>query len=640
MQTPHGAEYRSDSNVPIPLRDGTVLAGSVYQLAGDEVPRPVILDMYPYHKEALIGSAVEYARLRFVDRGYTSVLVEFRGTGRSRGEVIPAFHNDEGVDALDVVEWVAAQPWCDGRVGMCGISYGAITAFKVAALKPPALKAIVPLMGTGNVYSDFLFPGAIPNALGRQLWGSYELMLEASPTVDLPPSGEWRGVWAEHLERFERAELAPVAWHRNSAPNHEWDEFAVDLAQIETPTFLIGGWADVYPSILEDFARMPAPKTAVMGPWTHGLPDLAARDQWDWHDEVADWLDTWLKDERGSDPTDGVLVYVQGAGAWRKDAEWPPRDHQVTRWHLVEGHALSAAHAASAGYVDYAADPTVGADGPLMDPMGTGMGYALDQNRDAAKSLTFRTPEVDETVDITGRAEAQLLLECVEGGAFDLVVKLHDVAPDGLLRFIAAGHQHFDAESIAPGSRAVRTVRLNDTCYRLRAGHRMQMSIAMADFPYVFPGEVNKTLRVWWGGNDSEVSCLQVPSSRPTSDHRTVPLVEDQDRRLPWSRNISPYWRITEDLVGDAVRHTYGFEQGLVLPSGARYDLSVDGDAEVARSRPKSATVTCSVAARVTQCDGTVIEVRTESVGQRSAFRFTTTAVENDNEVFRCSGSA
>jgi putative CocE/NonD family hydrolase len=630
-RTPGGTRYRIEHNLAIELADGTALAANLYTPEGTG-RLPTMISLYPYHKDTLIGSTMEYSRRLMVEAGYASLLVEFRGTGRSHGEAVQAFMNEEGDDAREVVEWVAEQDWCDGNVGIWGASYGAITAFKVAAQNPPALKAIVPLVGTGNIYRDYIFPGGIPNALGRHLWVTYEMNLEASPTVDFEPRDEWRGVWGEHLDRYQNAQLPPFYWLEHRAADEAWENCNVDMERIQVPTFLIGGWADVFPSILEDFERINAPKRAVMGPWSHGLPDLANLEPWRWQDEVCAWLDLWMKDKTPAAAPDAVTTFVRGDGSWRSDEHWPPSEHHEEVWKLTAQHRLTRAEDdAGSALHEYASDPTVGADGPLMDPMGVGIGYALVQNRDAAKSLTYQTEPVEAAFDVTGRGRVVLEIECAEGGPFDIVAKIHDVAPTGEAEFVVAGHAHLRPESSEPGHRARYDIQLNDTCYRIPRGHRLQLSLSMADFPYLFPMTTNKTIRVRVGGGDLS-SALTLAVS-PVSNVPALPAPQNVQERLPWSRSMSPYWRITEDLLGQTITQAYGFDHTIGLPNGASYDLSVSGAATVARHEPDQANVRCEVTSTLTQSDGTVISTTTRTRGGRTSFALDTTVTEDGRQV-------
>jgi putative CocE/NonD family hydrolase len=127
---------------------------------------PTLVSYYPYKKDDLISSSFEYPRCYFAEHGYANLLVDFRGLGSSDGVVWKAMDPREADDGAEMVEWAARQPWCDGNVGMWGMSYGGITSFKTSAIQPLHLTAIVPIRGSLDIYHDFIYPGGCMNCLG------------------------------------------------------------------------------------------------------------------------------------------------------------------------------------------------------------------------------------------------------------------------------------------------------------------------------------------------------------------------------------------------------------------------------------------------------------------------------------------
>ena len=156
---------RTERNLLIPLSDGAQLAADLY-LPDEPGQYPALVSFYPYHKDDLIAAIFEYPRRYFAERGYACLLVDFRGLGNSSGTVWDAMDQREATDGAEMVEWAAQQPWCDGNVGMWGMSYGGITSFKTAAQQPSHLKAIAPIMGSLDIYHDFIYPGGCLNCLG------------------------------------------------------------------------------------------------------------------------------------------------------------------------------------------------------------------------------------------------------------------------------------------------------------------------------------------------------------------------------------------------------------------------------------------------------------------------------------------
>src|SRR5438309_6685973 len=144
-------------NVLIPLSDGVCLAGALF-LPGGPGSVPGLVSYSPYHKDDLIGALFDHPNRYFAARGYVSVLVDLRGLGNSEGAAWDVGDPREATDGAEIVEWAAKQPWCDGNVGMWGMSYGGITSFKTAAGGPPHLKAIVPMSGGLDHYQELVYP--------------------------------------------------------------------------------------------------------------------------------------------------------------------------------------------------------------------------------------------------------------------------------------------------------------------------------------------------------------------------------------------------------------------------------------------------------------------------------------------------
>jgi putative CocE/NonD family hydrolase len=138
----------------------------------------------------------------------------------------------EATDGAEVVEWAARQSWCDGNVGMWGMSYGAITTFKTAAAQPPHLKAIVPIMGTLDIYRDFVYPGGCLNCLGAfGAWGSFMIAMNLMPPMYHDTEGRWLRVWKERLENCPVPDVFP--WQDHPSNDEFWQSKTIDAERIQ-----------------------------------------------------------------------------------------------------------------------------------------------------------------------------------------------------------------------------------------------------------------------------------------------------------------------------------------------------------------------------------------------------------------------
>ena len=204
------SEIVIERNLLIPMKDGASLSADLYRPAGGG-KFPALMSFYPYHKDDMIGASFETSRRYFAQRGYAHLLIDFRGLGGSDGVAWEAMHRNEGVDGAQACEWIARQGWCDGNVGMWGLSYGGISSLKVAAENPPHLKAIIPIQGSANIYADYICSRRMPQSLlgSYGAWGSFMLAMNLMPPTNTDRDGRWYRVWMDRLEK-ERAVRAAV----------------------------------------------------------------------------------------------------------------------------------------------------------------------------------------------------------------------------------------------------------------------------------------------------------------------------------------------------------------------------------------------------------------------------------------------
>ncbi len=205
------------------------------------------------------------------------------------------------------------------------MSYGGITSLKVAFEHPPHLKAIAPIMGTDDIYVDYLYSGGCLSCLPSfGAWGSFMLAMNLMPPTLIDSTGRWYKVWQQRLEH-----ALPYIFPWQDHPSHDeyWQSRAVDCSEIKIPAFVIGGWRDIFPEAMPRVYEQlgSANKKLLMGPWMHSLPDLSPHEPVDYLPEMARFFDRWLKNEdNGVDREPAVTYFVQGgANRWRSERKWP-----------------------------------------------------------------------------------------------------------------------------------------------------------------------------------------------------------------------------------------------------------------------------------------------------------------------------
>ncbi|MFY9551368.1 MAG: CocE/NonD family hydrolase, partial [Thermoanaerobaculia bacterium] len=276
----------------IPMKDGVKLAADLWRPDGaGGGPFPVLLEYLPYRKtEARGGSRSLYAY--FVRRGYIVARVDIRGTGNSEGTLIPYEYSEiEQRDGEEVIAWLARQPFSNGNVGMFGISWGGFNSIHLAMRNPPALKAIIAVDATDDLYHD-----DVHFMDGMMHVDSWEMSQDLANAMPGAP-----GYVIDDRYFAERFDQPP--WMLTYKPQQRdgpfWDRTALKRRydSIRIPTFLIGGWYDGYrDSVPRMLQHMKAPVKAIVGAWNHTYPDEPyPKPGFDWRNEAVRWYDQWLK---------------------------------------------------------------------------------------------------------------------------------------------------------------------------------------------------------------------------------------------------------------------------------------------------------------------------------------------------------
>jgi putative CocE/NonD family hydrolase len=608
-----------ERNLLIPLSDGVRLAGDLYRPAAAG-RWPATLTFIPYHKDGRGGRLdVETVNRYFAGRGYAALTVDFRGLGSSEGVNRFPFDPQEARDGHEVVEWIATQPWCDGNVGMWGVSYGGITALSVAATRPPHLKAIVPIHASADLYHDVVAPGGCRGGfwLGAD-WGPRMVALNLMPPVYLDGEGRWARVWAERLEGNEPWLFA---WWDHPDFDEFWTSRVIPVERIECPTFNIGGWRDLYAeATVRDFARVRAPRRLLVGPWKHAFPDVALDAPAAGLYEIERWWERWLRGKNnGVTDEPPVTLYVQGAEAgWRHETSWPPGRVRATDWHLGPDGVLNPLAPAGAGVARYRHDPTVGVTSLAWDPWTTTLDPALpwDQSADDARSLAFTSAPLPAPLELVG-SPAAVLDVAASATPLHLSVKLGDVAPNGRSTLITVGWAELP---VGPGRRAQVPVPLRATAYRVPAGHRLRLSVASADFPRLWPTRHPAELTVHLGG--SRVRLPMAAGGDGGAPPTWGPL-QPEHLKGPADLGGAQRWATRRDLGTDAVTLEATKEEHQQLDPSTRLYSQHRYRASVAARCPDMARMDSSTLVRVDRPVGR-IELRVTTV--TTAFQVAVTA--------------
>jgi putative CocE/NonD family hydrolase len=524
---------RHIENLWIPLADGTRLAARAWLPEDAERdPVPAILEYIPYRKRDYMRGRDQSMHPWFAGHGYAAVRVDMRGSGESDGLMHDEYTKQEHDDALEVIAWLARQPWCTGKVGMMGKSWGGFNALQVAARRPPALSAIVTVMSTDDRYADDIhyLGGCLLN--DNLMWGTVMLIFSARPSDPAIVGDGWRAQWQERLEANP---FLPDPWLRHQRRDAYWKHGSVceDFAAIRCPVFAVGGWADGYSNaVFRLLAGLEVPRKGLVGPWAHlypqdGVPGPAIG----FLQECKRWWDHWLKGEaNGVMDEPSLRVWQQDwappagfhaamPGRWVAEPAWPSPRIRPRTLH-VDAHGLDDA-AGPERALTHRSPETVGLAGGDFSGFAIVGDMPMDQRADDGGSLVFDGAPLDAAVAILGAPVVDLTLAVDRPSAF-VAVRLCDVAPDGQVARVTYGlanlthrDNHGTVVPIVPGQRMTIRVQLNDASHVFAAGHRIRLAVSTAYWPLVWPSPRPVTLTLLAGA--SHVT-LPVRAADPADD--------------------------------------------------------------------------------------------------------------------------
>jgi len=523
--------------VMVPMRDGVQLAVDLY------VPKtpdklPTILGITPYGRSDL------YLKARwFAQRGYVFVAVDSRGRFDSEGTWDP-FDAKHKTDGYDLVEWLAKQPWANGKVGMWGCSYMGWTQWWTASTAPPHLTVIAPQCAPADQFED----GPYQNGALTGGWMPDWAAMMSGRTNESIGDGSYGGFGARRLADFKHTPYSDInayrgmqnapwfkKWYQqNKSSDPYWKGIAYQgkdhYSRITVPSLSITGWFDVsYPGSpmnyvgMKSFGATPQARrpSLIIGPWTHGGNarttggvDYGPDAQIDMDGYIVSWFDHFLKGaDNGIEKDPPVYVFVMGENKWRAELDWPVPEAQPVKYYLSSrGHANSLKgdgllttsaprREASDTYTYDPRSPTLDPSAALTNP--GSLDGAVDTDLSAAGNevLVYQTPPLEKSVEVIGPIEATLYA-VTSGRDTDWMVRLVDVRPDGRALLLADGvlrarsrdpeHEgRFNAaqlSTVEPGKVYRYTIRFwRGTANLFQQKHRIRVEISSSWFPFFLP---------------------------------------------------------------------------------------------------------------------------------------------------------
>jgi uncharacterized protein len=502
------AEYavRIERGVRLTTSDGVPLVADVYhpQRAGPKTP--TVLVRLPYSRTLTNKTFATVVGRLWAERGYTVVIQGTRGRYESGGTYYPL--RDERRDGVETLQWLARQPWYDGRLGMWGGSYFGYTQWVLADCTDPGPTALF-IQEASTDFHGMFYPGGAFSLKSALHWA---VMSHGPRDVTPSPEALARGFGGFPLVEADDRAAGDIAFFDDWVLHPDRDDYWAQIdgsdraGRLRAPALLMAGWYDPFlPTQLNDFARIRReadPRVAaetrlVIGPWAHAetvrFPDGSVPRNYRLEclaPSVA-WFDRHLLGAAGL-PAAPVRIYTMGTHRWRDEQEWPPARARPTPCYLHSGGKANT----SAGDGALTWDPPASRETPdtfvydPRDPVPTAGGAMLGFNagierQDAVESradvLVYTTGPLDEDLEVTGPVELVLHVSTSAPNT-DFTGKLVDVYPDGSAYNVSDGILRRRYEPGA-GEGAEIKIDLWPTSTVFLKGHRLRLEVSSSNYP-------------------------------------------------------------------------------------------------------------------------------------------------------------
>ena len=499
------AGFKVLENEWIPLSDGRRLSARIWMPdSARKKPAPAILEYLPYRKRDGTAQRDESTYPSFARAGYVGVRVDISGTGESDGDWDDEYSARELADGCEIIEWIASQPWCDGNLGMMGISWGGFNSLQIAALQPEALKAVISIGTTVDRYNDDIHYKNGCLLYSNFFWSSTMLCYASRPPDPELVGDKWREIW---LNRLKTQPFPLATWLANQRKNDYWKHGSIseNYENVKIPALLISGWADGYINAPPAGATHLVNSKAINGPWIHKYPHFAwPKPRVDFLGEAIAWWDKWLKGKDNGverlpayrayilEDARPLLKYEFQPGRWVAEQTLPAPETRSRYYYLAPNRQLLDIPGRSRQKT-LSSPQDCGSGCGEFFPLKADGEMAGDQRHDDSGSLVFDSGKLQQPIEILGRPKLRLKL-AIDKPLGNIAVRLNDIHPSGEVSRVSWGvlnlaHRNGNEspEPMVPGRTVAIEIELNECGYRFMRGHKMRVAISTAYWPMIMP---------------------------------------------------------------------------------------------------------------------------------------------------------
>jgi hypothetical protein len=625
----------------IELSDGCRIAARVWlPVDAESDPVPAVVEYLPYRKND--GTAASDAEMHayFAGYGYASIRIDMRGSGDADGIMQDEYLRQEQDDALEAFRWIAAQPWCTGRIGMLGKSWGGFNGLQIAARRPPELGAVITVASTDDRYGDdvhYIGGCLLPEGIS---WAAVMLAYNARPPDPARVGDRWRDMW---LERMDATPPYLEAWLSHQRRDAFWKHGSIceAYADVECPVYAVGGWTDGYTSpVLRMLDGLKVPRKGLIGAWGHHFPqDGVPGPAVGFLQESVRWWDHWLKgiqtgimDEPmltvwTQDSTAPAIHYEERPGRWVSERTWPSPEVRPQRL-VLSGRSL-AREAGPEEAQEIRGAQAAGLLSGVWSAFGRPGDLPPDQRPEDGFSLCFETEPLPESIELLGFPVVTLRLSSDQPNAL-ISARLCDVAPSGASTLVTRGFlnlthrdSHEFPEPLEPGREYSVRFPLKAVGQTIAAGNRIRLGLSPTYWPYAWPSPVEACLTIHTGGE----SCLKLPVRSPRTGDPAPPQFGEPEVAPPLPEVRTAAGAGNRRIVHDAATGSWAISVGLgfdslTLADGLTYTEQGGDTFSIVEGDPLSARADSAWTITVARGDDWQTRVETQSTLSSDAASF------------------